>query len=120
MQAATAEDVDRAGQDVFPHFGQLVADLERTSGEDPDSGVLSMIKTHRWSELCSYAHTGFRQIDARLTPDGLGYDYNDSQLFDALLWADSTSIMLTISFAYLAENEALDRDAKEQLSRLPL
>ena len=119
MQAATGEDIDRAGQDVFPGFGKLVADLEQPLGENFD-GPLSQIKTHRWRELCSYTHTGFRQIGARLTADGLGYGYKDSQLHDALLWADSVAIMSTMSFAYLAKNEILSDEAQERLNRIPL
>ena len=119
MQAATVEDIDRAGQDSFPNFAELVVALEPPSGENSD-GLLSQIRTHRWRELCSYTHTGFRQIGARLTAEGLGYDYKESQLHDALLWADGIAIMLTMSFAYLAKNQTLSDEALDQLNRIPL
>ena len=117
LQVATVEDVDRAGQDVFPSFSQLIQGLEEPVSGNP-GGALTMIKAHRWSELCSYTHTGFRQIGARLTTDGLGCGYEDSQLCDALLWADSIAIMLAMSFRYLAKNEIPNDEAQERLNQV--
>ncbi len=83
----------------------MIADLERPGRFPP--GVLSGLKSHSWTQLCSYTHTGYRQIGARLTTEGLGYNYEDAEVLEALNWANQIALMSSLAFANLANNEPL-------------
>jgi len=115
LNAATDEELDKAGRDEFPigFFNKLVADLEQPGRLRP--GALSRMKGDTWKRLCSYTHTGYQQIGARLTPDGLGYAYEDVELVDALSVADSIALMSVIELGGLAGSERLRFAALEQM-----
>ena len=95
MHAATDDEVDRAGHIV--------------------GGALVGLKKDSWSRLCSFTHTGYQQIGARLTPEGLGYDYQDGEILQALEWADGITLMSLMAFAGLTANETLANEALEYL-----
>ena len=68
--AATEEDVDRAEQDKFPPKGEIVKALEaKLDAEFP------YLKGEIWAMLCSYTHSGFKQIEARMSMAGLQSNY---------------------------------------------
>ena len=112
LHAASDEEINRAGKDKFPGASEAVKALE-TKGYS-----LTKIKAHSWSRLCSYTHTGYQQIGARLTPVGLGYDYKDEEVVDALTLANNVVLLAVIEFAQLADSEALARQAMERLRAL--
>lgn len=115
--AATDDQVDDAGQDRFPNdFGRLIADVEGT-GTVP-AGGLGVLKAN-WKRLCSLTHTGYQQLGARLTSEGLGYDYTDSEIVEALVWADWIALMAVVAFATVAENEHLRVAALKRIGELP-
>ena len=61
--------------------------------------------------LKRYTHTGYQQIGARFTAEGLGYAYDDEELIFAMNAADSISLMCVIELAGLAGNEGLAQAA---------
>ncbi|HKN58739.1 MAG TPA: hypothetical protein VJV97_07785 [Gemmatimonadaceae bacterium] len=79
MYCASDADVDAAGRDQFPGINRLTKDLERPGASDWVG-----IKDMWWSRLCSFTHTGYQQIGARLTAEGLGYAYDDGEISQAL------------------------------------
>jgi len=107
LYAATDDELHKAGNDQFANdfFGKIVADLEQPGRFD--HGALSHLKGDTWKRLCSYTHTGYQQIGARLTPSGLGYEYDEGEILGALNLADSISLMSTIELAGLAKDEQL-------------
>jgi hypothetical protein len=117
MQAATEDDVDRAGRDQFPRdfFGQIVADLEKPGRLK--QRTFSFLKGEAWSHLCSLTHTGYQQIGARLTSAGLGYNYTDAEILGALGSADALGLAALVSFARLTNDEALEKAGLERLIR---
>ena len=111
MHTATDVDIDRAGQDLFPNdFNRIVTELEKSPLFLPDT--FSSLKTQSWKRLCSFTHTGYQQIGARLTPHGVGYGYEDSEILEALHWADAITLMSVVAFASLTANEPLAREAQ--------
>ena len=84
MYVATDEDIDRAGRDKFPPNSNIITALEKSPHFS--SNPFSDVKDQSWKRLCSYTHTGYQQIGARLTPQGLGYNYQDSEILEALHW----------------------------------
>lgn len=76
MYAATDEEIDRAGRDKFPPNSDVIMALEKSPHFQ--SNPFSDVKAQSWKMLCSYTHTGYQQIGARLPPQGLGYNYQDS------------------------------------------
>lgn len=114
MHAATDDEVDRAGRDQFPNdFNRMVDGVEKAG--HIVGGALVGLKKDSWSRLCSFTHTGYQQIGARLTPEGLGYDYQDGEILQALEWADGITLMSLMAFAGLTANETLANEALEYL-----
>ena len=64
-------------------------------------------KAEWWKRLCSFTHTGYQQIGARLTPDGLGYGYTLIEVDQALQWADAIALLVVVSFASVMRNDAV-------------
>ena len=91
MHAATNDDIDRAGRDEFPNdFNRLVGELDE---KFPSLRPFSAVKNQSWGRLCSLTHTGYQQIGARFTPQGLGHGYQDSEILQALDWADMFGLL---------------------------
>ena len=116
MYAATNEDIDRAGRDQFPSYSDIVTGLDKS--HHFSSRPFSAMKHQTWKRLCSLTHTGSQQILARLTPQGLGYNYQDSEILEALHWADMLTLLVVVAFANLTANEPLAREALGQLRRI--
>ena len=116
MYAATNEDIDRAGRDQFPSYSDIVTGLDQS--HHFSSRPFAAIKHQTWKRLCSWTHTGSQQFLARLTPQGLGYNYQDSEILDALHWADMLTLPVVAAFANLTANEPLAREALGQLRRI--
>ena len=115
MRAATNDDIDRAGRDQFPNVSRIVAELDE---KFPSVRPFSAVKDPLWSRWCSLTHTGYQQIGARLTPQDLGYDYEDSEILQALHLADMLRLLVVDAFANLTANEPLAREALDQLRRI--
>ncbi len=115
LYAATDEDLNKAGRDQFANdfFGKIVADLEEPGRFD--QGALSHLKGDTWRRLCSYTHTGYQQIGARLTSSGLGYEYEESEILGALALVDSIALMSVIELAGLAKDSKLRLRALDEL-----
>jgi hypothetical protein len=117
--AATDGQVDDAGRDKFPpKFKTLTDDLEQPGKLPP--GLLSDIRASWWKRMCSLTHSGYQQIGARLTPDGLGNNYEDSEVIEALTWADMITLMAAIEFAGAANDEPLAGAALDRLRSMDL
>ncbi len=117
MYAATDEEIDRAGRDKVPPNSDIITALEKSPHfqSKPFSGV----KDQSWKMLCSYTHTGYQQIGARLTPQGLGYNYQDSEILDALLWADMTALAAAAAVAIEAQNGPLAQEVLRKMKSVP-
>ena len=117
MYAATDEDIDRAGQDKFPLNSVIVTALEKSPhfSSNPFSGV----KDQSWERLCSFTHTGYQQIGARLTPQGLDCNYQDSEILEALLWADMITLAAAAAVALEAQNDPLAQEVLRQIKSVP-
>ena len=111
--AATDEDIDRAGRDQFPRDSEIVTAIEKS----PHFSFhpFSDLKNQSWKILCSFTHTGYQQIGARITPQGIGYDYQDSEILGALLWADMFALAAVGAFADVTENEPLAQEVLRQI-----
>lgn len=114
LYAAADAAVDDAGRDKFPRdFGLLLRDLQTV---DTALGpFLAKMKEANWSALCSFTHTGYLQIGARLTPAGLGYDHPERDLVQALGWADFVATLVVGDFANLAGQAAIVSEANRRL-----
>ena len=117
MYAATVEDIDRAGRDEFPLNSAIVTALEK-SPHFP-SNPFSDVNVQSWKRLCSYTHTGYQQIGARLTPQGLGCNYQDSEILEALLWADMIALAAVAAVAIEAQNDPLAKEVLRKMKSVP-
>lgn len=68
--------------------------------------------------LCSYTHTGYQQIGARLTSEGLGSNYKDEEVEMTLKMSSNFALVTVMQFAALANDESLATAALERLTSL--
>ena len=105
--AATAGEVDQAGRDCFPKRDKIDKSLKTKF-----DGAF----THpEWATLCSYTHTGYMQIGARLTVDGVRSNHTLEEVRQALRCADMMQLASSIVIAGAAGNPEL---AQSMLDRL--
>lgn len=114
LHAASDDEVDAAGRDDFPRDVNRLLDGVTRAG----AGHLVDVKNAWWSRLCSLTHTGFQQIGARLTPEGLGQNYQKEEISQALGWADGISLMVVIALSTLAGDEDRAREALSKMQSL--
>ena len=117
MYAATDEEIDRAGRDKFPPNSDVIMALKKSPHFQ--SNPFSDVKAQSWKMLCSYTHTGYQQIGARLTPQGLGYNYQDSEILEALHWADMTALAAATAVAIEAQNDPLAQEVLRKMKSVP-
>lgn len=109
MLIASSDQLDAVGRDernAFPTFQMIVRAIESSSGikGTPTADVLG---GEPWSRLCSYTHTGYQQIGARLTANGLGAAYHDDELRSALAVASVSAVISAASLASLGGDDSL-------------
>lgn len=97
--AATEEDVDRAEQDKFPPNREIDKALEAKL-----DAAFPYLKGAIWAMLCSYTHTGFEQIEARMSLAGLQSNYTLEHVRRALRCADMFQLSSAIVVAIAAGN----------------
>ena len=110
LNAATDAQIDDAGRDRFPSAGMMVDGLEKVGLS------LTDVKKQWWNTLCSYTHTGYQQIGARLTSEGLRSNYKDEEVEMALKMSSNFSLVTVMQFAALAKDESLARTALERIT----
>ncbi|MCY4585832.1 MAG: hypothetical protein OXB98_07335 [Bryobacterales bacterium] len=106
---ATEEDVDRAEQDKFPPKGEIVKALEAVDTKFP------YLEGAPWAMLCSYTHTGFEQIEARMSVAGLQSNYTLEHVRRALRCADMFQLASSIVVAEAAGNLPLAQSICDRL-----
>jgi hypothetical protein len=62
------------------------------------------VEQHWWQTLCSYTRTGYQQIGARLTSEGLGSNYKTEEVEMALTMSSNLSLLTVMQFATLASD----------------
>ena len=108
---ATDHEVDRAGSDTFPTNRHIVDAVEAYSG-----AVFSQLMGQSWNYLCSYIHSGFHQIGARLSADGLRSNYRLHELQQALSWSDVIQLASAFELADAVNNESLRTTIAKRLA----
>ena len=79
---------------------ERIKDIEKRSGDD--EMILSMIKSHAWSAMYSYTHTGMSQLSRYNSSEAIEPNFNEDEIIEALnftnffglqsaLWMNSVS-----------------------------
>jgi hypothetical protein len=97
LHAASEDQVNAAERDAFPQDINIILRGVEKAGAHQLVGI----KKEWWPRLCSLTHTGYHQIVVRLTPEGLGYDYDPTEVGQALAWADGIGLLVVIAFRSL-------------------
>ena len=109
--AATAGEVDHAGRDSFPTRDKI----DKALNAKFDDGAFTHPERALWATLCSYTHTGYMQIGARLTVDGVRSNYALDEVRQSLRFADMLQLASAIVVVNAADNPEL---AQAMLDRL--
>ncbi len=119
MLVASGEQLDGVGKDeknAFPPFQTILSAIEGPLGIG--NRMSEALRGQWWSRLCSYTHTGYQQIGARLIPSGLGSGYTDEELLAALSIASVAAIMSAASLASNGGDETLAMAIAARLTTL--
>ena len=111
--AAADEEVARAGRDKFPSNSKIVDAL--TPRFDANFSYLTV---ESWRTLCSYTHTGFQQIGARLSGDGLRSNYWLDEVQQALRSSDLIQLASATELAVAAGNEPLAKNISGRIKQM--
>ena len=109
LHSATDKQIDAAGEDSFPRNKDIIESLRS------DGVTLPYLDNGLWSTLCSYAHTGYQQIGARLSPEGLKSNYRLHEIQQALRSSDMTQLASAIELAAAAGQEVLSLTILQRL-----
>ena len=91
---------------------QLVQEIETALGNQND--VLSAIVRKQWKHLCSFTHTGFKQITRRYSGSILKPNYPEGEVVQSLRFAGAIGLIAVIELAALSKNNALGMAALER------
>lgn len=117
LQCATEKDLNIFQEDNDDRafgFAKLIRDIE-TNIQTP-SGVLSAFKTASWSTLCSFTHTGFRQVSRRHSPGKVGENYSEAELAKTLGVAAALGLMAGGLIIYMSGKHELLQSFFERMS----
>jgi hypothetical protein len=112
-RCATDDEVQRFQKDELEKgIRTLVRELEASLGNAND--VLSRTIKNQWNTLCSFTHTGFKQVTRRYTGSILKPNYPEAEVIQALNFAGAVGILSLIELAALSKNLALGHAALER------
>lgn len=83
-------------------FGVLLAQLEETPAFRQQ--VLSQIKSHSWSAMCAYTHTGGLHVQRWNTPAAIEPNYDEDELREVLSFAELIGSLAVLGVAGIAED----------------
>jgi hypothetical protein len=83
----------------------LVSDVEKALGNSND--VLSRTIKNQWGTLCSFTHTGVKQVTRRYTGPTLTPNYPDAELVQSLRFAGAVGLLAMMELATLSNNTPL-------------
>jgi hypothetical protein len=80
---ATASQIEEASQDkdIFPAMSQMLAEIDQTYAT---GAFFQSFKGSNWAAMCSYAHSGARQIARRFTKGEVKPRYSDGEILEVL------------------------------------
>lgn len=113
---ATEEHVERFKQaDEPPKIAAMLAAIE---GLDAYSaGTLSRFKAESWSAMCSYTHTGSRQVLRWQTEAAIEPNYPPEEICEVAKASTSYALLSAVGMANLAEDEPLAHKILERMKQ---
>ena len=88
FRCASADDLEyfKKKDKLKKEIAERIKDIEERSGDD--EMILSMIKRHTWSAMCSYTHTGMSQLFRYNSSEAIGPNFNEGEIIEALNFAN--------------------------------
>jgi hypothetical protein len=91
----------------LPGIKTLIRNVELALGKD--NAVLSVMHANQWDILCSFTHTGFRQVTRRYTGYVLSPNYPESEIVQALRFTGAVGLLAMTELATYSNNWTLAR-----------
>jgi hypothetical protein len=105
-RCATEPELERFQKDELKKtLRTIVREIETALGQS--TGPLSTMVNNHWEALCSFAHTGFRQVTRRYSGALLSPSYSDADVIRALNFAGAVGLLAAIELAKLSKKETL-------------
>jgi len=94
---ANPSQIEKASRDKlkFPRMSQMLAEIDQTYATGT---FFQTFKGSNWEAMCSYAHSGARQIARRFTNGEVKPSYSDGEILEVLNVTNTAVILLTIAF----------------------
>jgi Family of unknown function (DUF6988) len=118
-KVADQTQIEKASRDElrFPCMSQMLADIEQSYfGIDQSESVAKFFQALNapWHAMCSYAHSGARQIARRFTNDELKPSYNEGEILEVLN-AAITEVMLLILMFFVSMEHYPEADETKKM-----
>jgi|NGEPerStandDraft_6_1074524.scaffolds.fasta_scaffold41977_3 hypothetical protein len=112
-RCAREDELSRYQRDEFrKSMEQIVRAIETELGDS--NKVLSAIVESQWQALCSFTHTGYKQITRRYTGALLKPAYPEAEVIHALRFAGLIGLVAVMELAALSNNLGLGLSALER------
>ena len=114
-RCATDEQAASFKNDEIKKLTSLVAEIEVNLGSATDT--LSRMVKSQWAALCSFTHTGFKQVACRYSGALLTPNYPDQEVIQALNFAGAIGLLAALELATLSKNVTLATTITERARR---
>jgi hypothetical protein len=101
-RCATDEEATRFKNDEIKKLTSLVEEIEAKLGSATDT--LSKMVKSQWATLCSFTHTGYKQVTRRYTGPLLKPNYPDAEVIQVLNFAGAIGLLAALELAALSKN----------------
>jgi hypothetical protein len=94
--------------DEPPKIDDLISNIETLPGFQ--EGLLKAVKKDSWKTMCGLTHGGITQVASRNRPGEIVCDYTDDQVRGILYWASSVTLVVSLEFANLLNNNTMENE----------
>lgn len=106
LYAATDDEIGKFLEDeIKASIGNMVERIEKVPGFEV--GVLSAIKSASYSSMCSYTHSGWRQVGRRFNNEYVEANYSDGEVEEVLSFTNTIALLAAHEISKITKNRDL-------------
>lgn len=108
-RCASEQDVDKFIKgDEPPRIDELISNIETLPSFE--EGLLKATKKDSWKIMCGLTHGGSAHVASRNSTTDIADNYTDDQVRGILYWACSVTLLVSVEFANLLENNVMENE----------
>lgn len=116
-RCASEQDVDKFIKGAEPpKIDELIRTIETLPGHE--EGLLKATKQEVWGIMCGLTHGGSAQVASRNSATEIAGNYTDDQVRGIVYWARSVTLLVSVEFANLLDNNVMENELLSTYLRL--